>query len=139
MRKLEIKDADIMRLTVEHEIQRSEESLLGGPQSLLHGKLLSHHLPQQFGVSIGIRQCRRLFYQSTFRRRKPRPIVPLADPLTQLILKYLQRLTLRNDISHWFEDECHFQRHGSRCVLRAPAKEMAPALLNMPIRENVAY
>jgi hypothetical protein len=139
MRKLDIKDADIMRLSVKQEIQRSEESLLGCSQSLLDGKLLSHHLPQQFGVAIGVRQCRRIFYQLRFRRRKPRPIIAHADPLTQLILKHLRRLTLRDDIDHWFEDKCHFQQHGSRCALWVPAEEIDPVLLNMPTRKNIAY
>ena len=159
MRKLEVKDADIMRIAVQQEILRSEESrydhrlhgillvcsglscsevaeLLGhGPrtiqywvrrfeesgfagleetrrscrpsivdenirngigadlrssprefgysQSLWDSKLLSHHLSEQYGVQLGERQCRRLFRQLGFRRRKPRPLIAKADQEAQ--------------------------------------------------------
>jgi len=132
MRKLEIKDADIMRLSVKQEIQRSEESLLGLLSESIGWQAPEHHLPQQFGAAIGVRQGWRIFYQLGFRRRKPRPIIGHADPLTQLILKHLRRLTLRDDIDLWFENECHFQQHGSRCSLWVPAEEIDPVLLNMP-------
>jgi transposase len=159
MRKLEIKDADIMRISVQQEILRSDESRydhklhgillvssgysstevaklfghsprtvqywvhrfeqsgfaglqeiqrpgrptalgsgiqkrigrdlrrsprdLGYSQNLWDGKLLSHHLSQQLGVDIGVRQCQRLFHQLGFRRRKPRPVIAQADPVAQ--------------------------------------------------------
>lgn len=155
MRKLEIKDAEIMQIAVRNEILRSEESrydhrlhgvllVLSGqscyqvaelfgqsprtveywlrrfegsgfaglqetarpgrprlldenqlrelnrdlrrsprefdhPQSLWDGKLLSHHLAQRYQVSIGVRQCQRLFHRLGFRRRKPRPLIAHAD------------------------------------------------------------
>ncbi|MBN2288052.1 MAG: winged helix-turn-helix domain-containing protein, partial [Candidatus Glassbacteria bacterium] len=47
------------------------------------GKLLSYHLKQQFGISLGVRQCQRLFHQLGFRRRKPRPIIANSDPEAQ--------------------------------------------------------
>lgn len=159
MRKIEVKDADIMRIAVQQEIQRSEESrydhrlhgiLLvcsgfscnevaqffghsprsvqywvhrfeesgfaglqeaprpGRPtgldedmrralgqdlrrspreleytQNLWDGKLLSHHLAQNFGIHLGVRQCQRLFRQLGFRRRKPRPLIAKADAEAQ--------------------------------------------------------
>jgi transposase len=163
MRRLEIRDADIMRIAVQQEIQRSEESRydhrlhgvllccsglscyevarmfgqsartveywlqrfehsglaglqdrtrpgrpcaltaamrervaadlrrnprsLGYGQTLWDGKLLSHHLRQSFGVTVGVRQCQRLFRQFGFRRRKPRPVIAQADPEAQRAYK----------------------------------------------------
>lgn len=159
MRKLEIKDAEIMRIAVQNEITRSEESRydhrlhgillvssgfscyqvaelfghsprtiqywvqrfeqsgfagiedkerpgrptpmdesmyqsigkdlrqlpqdFGYPQNLWDGKLLSHHLANEYEVHIGIRQCQRLFHRLGFRRRKPRPVIANADPEAQ--------------------------------------------------------
>jgi transposase len=163
MRRLEITDADIMRLAIQDEIQRSEESrydhrlhgvllacsgmsaydvavllgqsprtvqywihrfqdrgfagleegertgrppaltesqlrlvgqdlrreprLLGYPQSLWDGKLLSHHLKTRYRIEMGVRQCQRLFHQLGFRRRKPRSLIAQADPEAQAAYK----------------------------------------------------
>ncbi|MCZ7586013.1 MAG: IS630 family transposase [Deltaproteobacteria bacterium] len=37
----------------------------------------------------------------------------------------------------WFEDECHFQQHGSRCVMWVPPEDKDPTLLHAPTRKNV--
>src|SRR5262250_135890 len=37
------------------------------------GKTLSTWIEQKYGVSVGVRQCQRLFRQLGFRLRKPRP------------------------------------------------------------------
>jgi transposase len=156
MRKLEIADADVMRIAIQQEIVRSEESrydhrlhgllLITGGQScqqvaelfgedrrtvqrwvktfeqdgldglregerpgrprsltpqqwkalekdlrkspdefgltghLWDGKLLAEHLRQHYEVSLGVRQCQRVFKQMGFRFRKPRPQVAQSDP-----------------------------------------------------------
>jgi transposase len=49
-------------------------------QNLWDGKLLSHHLSEQYGIKIGVRQCQRIFRQLGFRFRKPRPVIASADP-----------------------------------------------------------
>lgn len=56
---------------------------LGYAQNLWDGKLLSHHLKERFGISLGVRQCQRLFRQLGFRRRKPRPLIAKSDPEAQ--------------------------------------------------------
>lgn len=56
---------------------------LGYAQNLWDGKLLSHHLKEKFGISLGVRQCQRLFRQLGFRRRKPRPLIAKSDPEAQ--------------------------------------------------------
>jgi len=43
---------------------------LSGPWD---GKTLSLYLQRQWGISLGVRQCQRLFRQLGFRLRKPRP------------------------------------------------------------------
>lgn len=72
--------------------QRVEKDLrchprdLGYGQNLWDGKLLSHHLGQKYQVSLGTRQCQRLFGSMGsmgFRRRKPRPLIAQADPAAQ--------------------------------------------------------
>jgi transposase len=56
---------------------------LGYAQNLWDGKLLSYHLKEKFGISLGVRQCQRLFRQLGFRRRKPRPLIAKSDPEAQ--------------------------------------------------------
>lgn len=56
---------------------------VGYTQNLWDGKLLSHHLSGRFGVSLGVRQCQRMFRRLGFRRRKPRPLVAKSDPEAQ--------------------------------------------------------
>lgn len=56
-------------------------------QNMWDGKLLSHHLEQQYGVKIGVRQCQRIFRKMRFRRRKPRPVIANADPAAQAAFK----------------------------------------------------
>jgi transposase len=52
-------------------------------------------------------------------------------------LKKLRRLALRNDIDLWFEDECHFQQHGSRCAMWIPPEVIDPVLLHAPTRKSI--
>jgi len=47
------------------------------------GKLLSVFIQKEFQISLGIRQCQRLFRQLRFRLRKPRPMIAHADPEVQ--------------------------------------------------------
>lgn len=75
-----------MLRTLGQDLRRSPREL-GYTQNLWDGRLLSHHLVQRFGVSLGVRQCQRLFRQLGFRRRKPRPLIAKSDPETQRIYK----------------------------------------------------
>ena len=56
-------------------------------QNLWDGKLLAHHLRSRFGVSLGVRQCQRIFGQLGFRLRKPRPQIAKGDPVAQAAYK----------------------------------------------------
>lgn len=41
-------------------------------------------------------------------------------------------------IDIWFEDECHFQQHGSRCRMWIPPEQKDPIVLHAPTRKSVA-
>ena len=72
---------------------RVERDLRMGPrhwgyaQNLWDGKLLSHHLRGVYQLTLGVRQCQRLFRAMGFRRRKPRPLIAQADPAAQAAFK----------------------------------------------------
>jgi transposase len=53
-------------------------------------------------------------------------------------IKKLVEWAGREDLDLWFEDECHFQQHGSRCVMWVPPEEADPILLHAPTRKSVA-
>jgi transposase len=62
---------------------RKEPREVGLTGTLWDGKTLSAFARSRFGVTLGVRQCQRLFRQLGFRRRKPRPMVAQADPKLQ--------------------------------------------------------
>ena len=43
---------------------------------------------------------------------------------------------MENDI--WYEDECHFQQHGTRCRLWVPPEEKDPIIQHAPTRKSMA-
>ena len=47
--------------------------------NLWDGKTLSTFIEERYGISLGVRQCQRVFRQLGFRLRKPRPTIALAD------------------------------------------------------------
>jgi transposase len=47
-------------------------------------------------------------------------------------------MAARNDLDLWFEDECHFQQHGSRCTMWVPPEDTDPIVLHAPTRKSVA-
>lgn len=67
---------------ISQQLRRNPREL-GYCQNLWDGKLLSHHLKEKFGISLGVRQCQRLFRQLGFRRRKPRPMIAKSNPEAQ--------------------------------------------------------
>ncbi len=60
---------------------------LGSRQNLWDGKLLAHHLATVHAVTLGVRQCQRLFHELGFRQRTPRPVIAKADPAAQAVFK----------------------------------------------------
>src|SRR5262245_37876575 len=64
---------------VAQALRRSpEEAGLEG--QIWDGKTLAAWVEQRYGISLGVRQCQRLFRQLGFRLRKPRPLIAHADP-----------------------------------------------------------
>lgn len=64
------------------EIRRSPREL-GYEQNLWDGPLLSYHLKRKYSVTLGIRQCQRLFHQLGFTLQRPRTKAQEADPIAQ--------------------------------------------------------
>jgi transposase len=71
---------------------RQEPRLLGYPQTLWDGKILSHHLKERYNVALGVRQCQRVFHRLRFRLRKPRSLIAQADPEARAAYKKTQAL-----------------------------------------------
>lgn len=59
---------------------RRDPETFGHSGHLWDGKLLATHLRLRYGVTLGVRQCQRIFGQMGFRLRKPRPQVAQSDP-----------------------------------------------------------
>lgn len=66
---------------------RRDPRRLGHARNLWDGTLLAEHLRRHYGVSLGVRQCQRLFTQLGFRLRKPRPQVAQSDPVAGAAFK----------------------------------------------------
>ena len=60
---------------------RREPQTFGHAGHLWDGKLLAAHLRQRYRVTLGIRQCQRLFVRMGFRLRKLRTQVAQSDPV----------------------------------------------------------
>lgn len=56
---------------------------VGLGQNLWDGKTLSAWIEREYGVSLGVRQCQRMFRQLRFRLRKPRPMIGKGSPAVQ--------------------------------------------------------
>ena len=52
-------------------------------------------------------------------------------------IKKIQIMANRDNLDIWFEDECHFQQHGSRCTMWVPPEDIDPVVLHAPTRRNV--
>ena len=64
-------------------VLRQPPSAVGLAANLWDGKTLSAFIQRRYKVSVGMRQCQRLFRQFGFRLRKPRPLIARADPERQ--------------------------------------------------------
>lgn len=60
---------------------RRDPAQFGHAGHLWDGNLLAEHLRLRYGVTLGVRQCQRIFGQMGFRLRKPRPQVAQSDPV----------------------------------------------------------
>ena len=69
------------------EALRRQPSEWGLTGNLWDGKTLSAYVNHHWKVSLGTRQCQRLFRQLGFRLRKPRPLIANANPEDQARVK----------------------------------------------------
>src|SRR5215471_2100859 len=61
------------------KVLREAPVMHGLSGNLWDGKTLSAFIEKRFRISLGVRQCQRLFRQLGFRLRKPRPAIAHAD------------------------------------------------------------
>src|SRR3989338_1591688 len=52
-------------------------------------------------------------------------------------IKKLKRLVKKAKFDVWFEDECHFQQHGSRCAMWVPPEDKDPVIMHASTRKKV--
>jgi transposase len=55
--------------------------------NLWDGKLLSHYIKKQFGITLQIRQCQRLFSKLGFSLKRGRTVVAKGDPAAKTAFK----------------------------------------------------
>ncbi len=90
------------RLKLEH-LERIGAALRGSPAdwglsgNLWDGKTLSEFIAREWKITLGVRQCQRLFKQLGFRMRKPRPKIAGADVHAQKEYKKTERVRPRRD------------------------------------------
>lgn len=63
------------QLDIVSEALRRTPTDFGLPGNIWDGKTLSAFIQQRFQLTIGVRQCQRMFSELGFRFRKPRPMI----------------------------------------------------------------
>ena len=71
---------------LERDLVRSP-SEFGYGQPIWDGAILSYHVERRFGVSLGVRQCQRVFHKLDMRLLRPRTFPKGADPEKQADFK----------------------------------------------------
>jgi transposase len=61
-------------------VLRQPPAAVGFSGAIWDGKTLAAYLEETWALSLGVRQCQRLFHALDFRLRKPRPVLAKADP-----------------------------------------------------------
>jgi transposase len=61
-------------------VLRQPPSAAGFAGAIWDGKTLAAYVQRRFDLTLGVRQCQRLFRHWGFRLRKPRPVIAQADP-----------------------------------------------------------
>jgi len=79
-----LSNRDLQKLRNEIQVSPRE---LGYDQNLWDGVLLSHHLARKYSISLGVRQCERLFHRLGFSLQRPRRKPSEANPEQQEAFK----------------------------------------------------
>jgi len=74
---------DTRQLREIEAVLRKAPDQVGMDTHLWDGKTLAAYIERRYRVSLGVRQCQRLFRKLGFRLRKPRPVIARADPERQ--------------------------------------------------------
>ena len=69
------------------QILRKAPNDVGLVGNLWDGPALAVLIEERYGLTVGVRQCQRLFRKLNFRLRKPRPEIANADPQRQAVAK----------------------------------------------------
>ena len=78
-------------------------TLRGSPEDvglsghLWDGKTLSEYIEKHYKITIGVRQCQRMFRKLGFRLRKPRPVIVHANPDDQKKYKKTSQVSQRSN------------------------------------------
>ncbi len=123
---------------LERYLRKSPETF-GLEQNFWDGKILSAFIKKRYRVSMGVRQCQRLFHKFGFRFRKPRPLVAFPDPVARAALKKLRKMKKDEMSDIWMLDEVLFEQHGSRCRMWIAPEEKDPTIFHAPTRKKVGY
>ncbi len=78
---------DLEKLQEIDQLLRGTPSEAGLQGNLWDGPSLAALIEHRYGISLGVRQCQRLFRKLDFRLRKPRPQIAQADPEQQAAAK----------------------------------------------------
>jgi transposase len=78
-----------------NHVLRGKPEKAGLKGAIWDGKLLSAFIQKEFGITLGIRQCQRMFRQLGFRMRKPRPMIAHANPEVQDVFKKSPKMDRR--------------------------------------------
>jgi len=73
----------VAQLREVNRVLRAAPGDAGMQVNLWDGKSLAAWIERKYAISLGVRQCQRLFRQLGFRLRKPRPLIAKADPSRQ--------------------------------------------------------
>jgi transposase len=79
-----LSEEQIQKIDAALRMQPTDFGLTG---NLWDGKTLSAYVKRKWDVSLGARQCQRLFRQLGFRLRKPRPLIANANTEDQARVK----------------------------------------------------
>lgn len=69
------------------QILQKEPELSGVTANIWDGKSLSYYIEKTYSVSLGVRQCQRLFHKLGFSLKRARPTVSKSDPIKKEVFK----------------------------------------------------
>jgi transposase len=93
--------------------------------------------PKNTALSLESVSARDCFISWDFAEGNHVLLLQRPTPIFKWNIKKLMRLAKRKDLDLWFEDECHFQQHGSRCAMWIAPDIKDPVILHAPTRKHI--